>query len=357
VFSDAAGLTLNIDLDVGGRRGLQLGLIPGHWSLLAIYKEQTGAQLGSAIAIPLGGRIDFALVGLLSGPPPQLEHEQSWYAEGLLFPGGLISHLAGSLAWEHGPLRFSLVAAAAAGRWIGPGTFATLDMNLSAVLMDLDLMLGYCSPQYFTPEGDTGDLEWIVSARANRDFGAIRLTAACSKELSPLPPLPEAFRGTRDQLTAGIEILRKTATRRAWSLEGEAELQREWSEEGEENSRRCLGAAAALDWNVSGFSVGISEVRHGESELVRDVGVKVSHDPPWGKIELEAGYRQSPIPGLDLAAALDVTGEEKRFYILVGTEEVLPLRASADSLRAGDWLELFALRVGWETKSQWQFRR
>jgi hypothetical protein len=357
VFSEPPDLSLNIDLDVAARRGIQLGLIPGRWTVLCIYEKRIGAQLGSTIRIPLGRNLDLSLAGLLSSPPDRLGHEQSWYAEGPLFPGGLITHLAGSLTWDHDPLRLTLVAAAAAGRLVRPGTYLTVDMGLSASPVVLALLFGFCSPRYFTPEGDTGALEWIAAARADTDFGPIRLSAACSRELCPLPPFPDVFRGGRDQIDAGIEIVLRSAPRRLWSIEGEVALQRQWSAEGRESSFRCLEARSNLDWSAWSFAVGMSELRDGESESVRSIGMTVGHDPAWGKVELEAGYRLSPTPGFDLTAAFDATGEHKRFYIRVGTKGMVPAPALGDSLQAGDWLEHFTLKLGWEASTDWQFRR
>jgi hypothetical protein len=352
VFSEPPDLSLNIDLDVAARRGAQLSLIPGHWSLLCMYERQIGSQFGSAIAIPVGRSLNLTLTGLLSSPPDRLEQEGTWYAGGFPFPGGLITHMAGSLTWEHDPLRLTLVAAASAGRLVRPGTFFTFDMSLSAALADLSLLFGFCSPRFFTPEGDTGDLEWIGAARAERVFGPFQLSAAWSKELCPLHPFPEAFRGGRDRFDCRIQIVRGSAPRRVWSIGGEAGLQREWSAEGRENTLRRLETESTLDWRAWKFAAGMSELRDGESETVRDVRVRLGHDPEWGKIELEAGYRLGPIPGFDLTASFNVTGEKKRFYIRVGTKEVVP---------AGDWLELFTLRLGWEASREastvWQFQR
>lgn len=353
VFSDVPALSLNIDLDMSSRRGLQWQVVAGHWSLLGLYNEQSGAQLGSAIAVPFGRSIDCALVGLLSSPPERLE--DGWYSERPLFPGGLITHLAGSLAWEFDPLRICLAAAAAAGRRVPPGAFATLLIRLSAAPADLDLLLGNCSPQYFTPEGDSGDLEWIAAVRVARDFGALHLSAGYRKELSSLPSLPEGFRESRDQLEAGIQVNSRSASGRAWCIRGDAELQRGWSTAGQGSSLYRVEAGSTLDWRAWSFSFGVKEKWGGESERVGDVGVIVGCDPSWGEVEVEAGYRHSPIPGFDLAVALDAIGEDQRFYIRAGTEEVLPLCASGDSWR--DWLELFTLRLGWEAKSQWRSRR
>ena len=355
VFREPPGLSLNIDLDVGSRRGVQLGVIPGYWSLMALYRERTGAQFGSAISVPVGRNTELSLVGLLSRPPSSLEGERSWYARRPPFPGGLITHLAGRLAWEHRRLRFSLNAGASAGQWTGPGMFAVLDVSLSAAFLDLALLLGYCSPQFFTPEGDPGDLEWTAAARAERNFGPLHLSAACSKELCPLNPLPDTFRGGRDQFEGEIQITRKSRSRRVWSAEGQAAWQRRWSAEGQESSLLCLETGSGLDWGAWRLAVGSRESRDGESAPVRDARFTVVHDPGWGKIELEAGYQFSPVQGFELAAALDVSGEDKLLYIRIGTAEMLPLYPSGD--KAADWSEFFTLRLGWEASADCLFRR
>jgi hypothetical protein len=355
VFSDDLALSLNIDLDVSSRRGLQWQVVAGHWSLLGIYRDQIGAQLGSAIAIPFGRSIDCALVGLLSSPPEGLE--DGWYSERPLFPGGFISHLAGSLSWELDPLRIYLAAAAAAGQRIAPGSFATLLIRLSPAPVDLDLLLGHCSPQYFTPEGDSGDLEWIAAARVARDFGALHLSAACRKELFPLPPLPEGFRESRDQLEASIQVNSKSASGWAWCIRGDAEMQREWTTAGQGSSRYRVEAGSTLDWREWDFSFAVKEQWGRESERAGDAGIMVGCDPSWGEVELEAGYRYVSVSGFHLAAALEVAGEDKRFYLRLETEDLMPPPASADSLQAEDWLQLFSLRLGWEAKSRRKPRR
>jgi len=352
VFADAAGLALNIDLDVAGRRGLQLRVIPGHWDLIGVYKKRVGAQLGSVITLPFGRRTECTVVGLLSAPPDQLEDQQAWYAEDPLFPGGLISHLAGSLTVELDPLRLRLVAAASAGRLVGPRTFATLQLHRKAPPADLDLLLGYCSPRYFTPEGDCGDLQWLAAARVERRFGPLNFTAGWRKELPPLSPFPEAFLESRDQLSTGIEITRKTASGRSWSMEGDAELEREWSPVGEKTDRCSLDAGSTLDWSVWSFTVGMKEEWGGDGERFRDARLVVGCDPSWGEARVEAGYRLNPLAGFHLAAALEAVWEGRRIFIQLETEDVLPRPASGDGRPAEDWLQLFSLRVGWEAKSR-----
>jgi hypothetical protein len=353
VFAEPPELSLDIDLEVARRRGLQLSLIPGHWNLVCVYEQQIGAQLGSTIAISFGRGVDFALAGMLSSPPERIE--DGWYSDRPLFPGGLISHLAGSVSWQLDPFALALIAAASGGRCVAGGTLLTLNLSLSTAPADLSLIFGFCSPQYFTPEGDSGDLEWIAAARIERDFGALHLSGGCSRELLPLPPFPEGFRESRDCLEAGIQVNSGSTSDLGWCMRADADMRREWSTTGRESFRCDVEARSTLHWSAWSLTAGMSEAREGKSEPVRDIRIAFGHDPAWGRIELEVGYQQSPAPGLQLAAAFDAIGEDKRFYIRAGTEEVLPLCASGDNRK--DRLELFTLRLGWEAKCQWRSRQ
>jgi hypothetical protein len=353
VFTGSADLSLDIDLEVGSRKGVQLKVVPGHWSLLCTFKERTGAQFGSAIAVPFGNSFDCTMAGLLSAPPGRLEQEQSWYGQRPLFPGGLVSVLAGSLTWEHRPLRLFLAAAASAGQRVSPGAFFTLGMNLSAAPGDLALLLGYCSPGYFTPEGDKGDLEWIAAARATRDIGIVHLSAGLSRELNPLPPFPRGFRGGCDHLTAGIRIVSGSAARRLWSIDGDAEIRREWSEEGNEHAFACVQIGSTMDWGRWNAAGKASLQWGGDTGGIPAVLIVFIWDPGWGKIELGAGYRHGPRPGFDLTAAVEAKGEDKRLYFHLASKDPMSPNIRCSSWNAEDWLKLFSIRLGWEAS----FRR
>lgn len=352
VCSETAGLSLDIGLDVASRRGLQLQIIPGHWSLLGIYKKQIGVQVGSVIAVPLGRRIACTLIGLLSGPPERLKDDQPWYAEQSPFPGGLVCHVAGSLVWELDPVRFSLAAAGSGGQRLAPGTFTTLNAGLSTVPVDLDLLIGSCSLGYFTPEGDKGDLEWLVAARAKGELGALLISAAWRRELSPLSPFPGEFRDSRDRLDAGIQIDFQHTRGCSWTIRADAELEREWSSDGQGRCRRCLEAGSTLDWRLWTLSAGVEEQWREDREWGQDAWLEVGWDPFWGRARLKAGYRRSRISGVYLAGSLEAVGDGKRAYIRLETEDVLSSFAAEEARRGRDWLRMFALRVGWESETR-----
>jgi hypothetical protein len=134
-------------------------------------------------------------------------------------------------------------------------------------------------------------------------------------------------------------------------------MQREWSTAGQRCSRYRVKAGSTLDWRVWNFSFGVKEQWGRESERTGDARVVAGCDPSWGEVELEAGYRYGSVSGFHLAAALEVAGEDKRFYLRLETEDLIPPPTSADSLQTEDWLQLFSLRLGWEAKSRRKPRR
>jgi hypothetical protein len=359
VFTDPADLSLNIDLELASRRGMQLGVIPGHWNLFGLYRETAGVQLGSSVAVPIGPRVECAFVGLLSSPPAQLapDADGSWFAGDPAFPGGPISHLAGSLTWDLVRLHLHLVAAGSGGQRVAPGTLGTLQISWNGSGGELDLLLGRCSAGYFTPEGDIGEVQWMAAAQGNRDFGTVHLSAACRKEIDRLPVLPTAFRESRDRLTAGIGIRRPISHGCTLSIEEEASLDLLWSTSGTRGKELSLDGGTTLDWRLWRLELASEESWNSESGRLGQICLSIAHDPPWGQTRLEAGYRHGGISGFRLSAAVEAIGDGKRIYARLETREVLPLDAGSKGRQAEDWLQLFTLRVGWEAKSRRQSRR
>ena len=358
VFTDPADLSLNIDLEVASRRGIQLGVVPGHWNLFGLYRETAGVQLGSSVSVPVGPRVEGVLAGLLSSPPGQLEAESegSWYAEDPAFPGGLISHLAGSLTWDLPRLRLHLVAAASGGQRVAPGTLGTVQLSRSGSVSRLDLLLCYCSAGYFTPEGDIGEVQWVAAAREDWDLGALQLSAACRREIDRLPILPASFRASRDQLTAGIGIRQTVGRNCTLGIEGAASLDLLWSTDGTRGKELSLNGGTTLDWRMWRLELVSEESWDSEGGRLGRISLLVARDPPWGEARLEAGYLHGRISGFHLSAVVEAIGDGRRIYFRLATKDVLPPDAASSGWQAGDWLRLFTLRAGWEVESRRQSR-
>jgi hypothetical protein len=352
VFSDPAGLALDIDLDVASRKGAQLTLVPGHWHLFAVGRETAGVQLGTGLAIPFGRRVECELTGMLCAPPDGLSGSRDgpWYAEEPPFPGGLASHLAGSLSVDLSRARLYLVAAASGGRLAAPGSLGALHLSLAATCAELQLLIGHCSSAFVTPEGELGDLEWLLAARLDWEFGPARLRAGCRREIDRLPPLPAAFRQSRDRLNAGAELQWRAGSGCRLSVEADAGLELLWSSSGAADRKCRLEAQGSLDWRVWRLELGALESWQTAGKRLGQLCLSVARHPSWGKIDLGVGYQGGAETGFHLAAALEAIGEDKRLYLRGETRKVLSMDALAAGLSAADFLDFFDLRLGWEAE-------
>jgi hypothetical protein len=288
--------------------------------------------------------LQVATLGMISGPPDRLEQGEAWYADGSSYPGGVVAHLAASLGWRFDRLDVGIDAAASGGYWAAPGAFTTVHGSWRGLDTELDLLLGYCSSAYFTPEGDKGDLEWMAGVRGRRDVGALRFSAGWELELPPLPPFPQTFRESRNQLDAGILVCGKTKGGLACRLEGDTRFERQWSREGIGETCWELAAGATTDWRFWNFALFLKEQWGGDSQRHREVQLSIRRDPSWGEASLKAEFRHKPDPGLHLAAALETGTRGKLFFIRLETADVL------QSLEDRPWLS--NLKLGWEVKSK-----
>jgi hypothetical protein len=346
VFSEAADLSLNIDPDVACRRGARIALLPGHWNLFGTWGKQVDPQLGTTVAIPLGGLAEIGLAGLLSRPhgPQPHETDGSWYAERAVFPGGLLGHLAGSLAWERGALGLLLVLAGSGGRLAPPGALGYLKVSRSGAKGGLDLLLGWCGAGYYTPEGEEGAREWVAAAGARRELGSLLICADWRREIEHPPLLPAAFIESREELSGGVRFASRSSCVVDWSVNTEAGLEREWSREGEKEVRLSIEAGSSVEWGPWRFLIGMTEYWSGVSHELGELGFEFVRAAPWGKAGLESGYRFGRRIAFPLAVYLETAGEGRRLTIELAAEDALaPLQNSP---------ERTTLRLGWEAASR-----
>jgi hypothetical protein len=345
-FSQNARLCLDIDPDVGSRRGVELSLIPQHWSFFLLYKEAFGAQLGSAAALPIGSRAGCELVAMLSDPPGRLDHPAgpAWYPEMPPFPGGAVSHLAGSFILGSSRSSLRLLAAVSGGTRVGPGALVTLHAVRPGPRTELALLIGHCTAGFTTPEGDDGDLQWLAAARLRWDLRPFVLSATCRREISHTCVLSSPFRESRERLAAEIEWFRRMGPGCALIVESCALVQLHRAASGQVDEECCLEAGATLRRRGVEISAGASvgwgpeRPRGGLTEL----RLLLARDLRWGEIGLETKYRSGPDPGFWAAACLELVEKNRRFHARLESRRPLepPLR------------ELFSISLGWETKSR-----
>ncbi|MBN2552426.1 MAG: hypothetical protein JXB06_06635 [Spirochaetales bacterium] len=343
VFTESAGIALDIDLDVASRKGVQLILVPGHWRLFGTGREASRVQLGSGLAIPFGRRVGCELVGMVSAAPEGLPDplDGPWYQAEPPFPGGLVSHLAGSLSVELDRARLLLVAAASGGRFATSGSLCALHLSLEAPRAGLELLTGHCSSGFATPEGEWARLEWLLAARADWESGPARLDAGFRREIERPPLLPEGFRCSRDRLSGGAGFQWPTGGGCLLGVGADAVLELLWSSRGSGDRKCRLEVPASLEWCSWSLELAAVGSRQTAGRRTGQLRLSAAHRPSWGKIDLEVAYQGGEESGFHLAAALEAVGEGKRLYLRGETRKALSLE---------DLTDYFTLRLGWEAE-------
>ncbi len=355
VFSESTDITLDIDLDIGSRIGIVLGAVPRHWEWFLLYKEDVGAQVGSLIAFSFGQRVGFEFLGLLSNPSDRLRGggDESWFVDPSPFAGGLLSHLAGSFAFDLQPVSLYLSAAVSAGQRVLPGGVYSLCATWPGRRSDIVLLIGYCSDHFFTPEGRSGDLQWIFATRLVWNCRSTLLFGSYRKEISRAPTFPAAFRESCDLFALGTEVTRRITSRCLLHLQADAEMEWNWSSSGFPEQGICLDGNGTLDWYLVELAAGMAAEWDSENGWERDLKLLCALNPVWGSVELEMNLRSRQTLGWHLAADVELKGEAKRLYARVETRQVLPFKRPEQDHGGIDFFDLLSICIGWEAETTW----
>jgi hypothetical protein len=377
VFSRAADLALDIDLDVGSRSGLELSLIPEHWSVFGIHKETVGVQVGSVAVIALGPGMACELVGMLSEAEGRAEEDEdgSWYNEEAPFPGGLLSHVAGAMIFDRRGLNLNVQAALSGGKRIGPGLSGTVLTAWTGSRTELALLIGYCSPGFVTPEGQGTDLEWNAAARMQWARTPVELIGEYRKEIARPRLLGAAFRESRDRFAAQGKLCRRIGPSCFLDIESEGEVELVWPSSGTLQEEYELDARGTLGWKRRDrqggqrreqwldrqrgqrrdqwrVSLGVNQTWGSEIKGLGEVGIGVACDSSWGEIDVELEYQSCPMPGWYLDATADLGKNDTRVYLRVNSRKAVPCPAAAAESHKAEFLELFSISLGWQAESR-----
>jgi hypothetical protein len=349
VFSETAGLALDIGMDMTSRRGVQLALVPRYWSVFATSKEAGQPQLGTGVVVPFAGQSIGELVALLCAPLQQGgdDADDPWYMDEPLYPGGSLTHLSGSFTCNRPPLNFRMTTAISAGQRVIPSTLSTLHVNWKGSPNDISLLLGHCGPSYFNPEGEGSDLQWLASLRASRDLGPLSLHGSYRREIAPPSMLPTELRESMDRFGAGVQIKKRIDPRCILRTECDAQMQLRRLSEGAVEEELGLDAEGWLDWRHWRVTAGTQLKGGYDSEQLCHTYLAIAHTPPWGTAELRVKYHFSPEPDLDMYGDVEVKGRDKRIYLRL--ECKIPL--SNPNAEKAHLLELFSFCLGWETQT------
>lgn len=311
--------------------------------------------MGSLVTMSFGGRTGFQFLGLLSNPSDQLRGggEESWFVDPPPFAGGLLSHLAGSFAFDLQPVSLYLSAAVSGAQRVLPGAVYSLRATWTGRRSEIILLIGHCTDHFFTPEGRSGDLQWIFAVRLGWNWRCSRLFGSYRKEISRLPLIPAPFRESRDLITLGAVITRRAASRCLLHLQADAEMEWRWSSSDFPEHRLCLEGGGTLDWHLWELSAGMAAEWCSENGWESDLRLLWALDPVWGRVELEMELQSRPTLGWHLSADVELKGEAKRLYARVETRRVLPFRRPEQDHGGLDFFDLLSLCIGWEAETTW----
>ena len=360
VFTQEAALSLDVDMEIGSRRGLQLMIVPGTWSLFALsrsVKPQDGEprlheplQIGTAALIQVAPWLGCELLGILSAAPGSERQHEAWYPQQPMFPAGTIVHAAGTLRLDLPTIRILAAAAASGSLLVAPGGLMNFRLVWAGSRSELSALLGYCSPDFLTPEGSWCDLVWLADGHVELELDPLCLSAWYRRRIPRQPALPAAFRPCVDQLGAGADL--DIRIRPDWRVRFDAQARGEVSRETDGPACKEIGveAAASLGRSMWTLALELAGKRNSELGWAAEADLSFVHRPFWGRVEIEAGCRGGAHPGYHAAAAVEVEAANGRLYVRMNRENAVPPGWSAENI--GEQLRLFTLRLGWEVKTK-----
>jgi hypothetical protein len=353
VFRERTDISLDAGLEPAGRRTVALSLVPEHLELFFLHREEAGAQAGGTLRLERADRLRLELLGLLSGPPAELEEETSgagepWFADTAPFPGGLLGHLGGSLAFALERLSLHLAAAASGGERVSPGLLGSLRLACRSSGAELACLLAACSEGYFTPEGRPGELRYKMGLRLDwQPRSACDLYGELGREIARAPLEPGAFLDSRDRLAAGGKARLDLGPARALLLRAEVEGLTGWACGGRLSSENCLEFRSALEIERVEVGIGTEARWRRQSGWEGCLDLDCAWKPARARIGLEAGFAFAPQPGWGASVDLEIGGRDRRIYLQLETAEILPFERIDHAWLEDGPLELFSLCLGW----------
>lgn len=160
VFTEKSDFRLDGSFSGGSRRGCIIEPLPDRLGLFLWEGEGLPSKVGAFAALRPVSRLQLESIFLTTGGCRAEPHSDQWFAERALFPGGRLHHLGGRINWQTPLLHIYSSLVACGGERLMPGYFVNLDLRLKNRFFPLELLMGCCSADYFTPDGEIID-DWL----------------------------------------------------------------------------------------------------------------------------------------------------------------------------------------------------
>lgn len=160
VFTEKSDFRLDCSFSGGSRWGCIIEPLPDRLGFFLWEGEGRPSKVGVFTALSPAKSLQIEGIYLATENYQAESHSEQWFSERAPFPGGRLYHLGGRINWQTPLLHIYSSLAACGGERLMPGYFVNLDLRFKNRSFPLELLMGCCSADYFTPDGEIVD-EWI----------------------------------------------------------------------------------------------------------------------------------------------------------------------------------------------------
>ena len=361
VFSERSGFRLDCSFSGGSRRGFVIEPLPDKLGLFLWEGEGLPSKVGAFAELsPVSGlQLEGIILTMTTEGFRAEPQSDQWFSERALFPGGRLHHLGGRVNWQTPLLHIYSSLVACGGEGLMPGYFINLDLRLKNRFFPLELLMGYCSADYFTPDGEIID-DWLR-------FGAESEYSLSGSAVISLTYQRKVLHGLHGQrYLPGWESLGFSAKKEfkpgqevTITVESGATGKIDYDEKG--GKAKSLASEAALGFSIAGGELkGYFSSEWGEEELPeKKFYLKGSRRSENAFLTLEWRTFFKEAFSYSLLLEIEVKGSSKagsstagsrRFYLKGGLEE-LPAEEWRFLMSGPLPFDNFFLKIGWEAEN------
>ena len=357
VWRENTDLRLDASFTGGSWKGVLVEAVPEALGLFLLRGRRRPLSYGGFLKLRAGKSLLLEALMVASNPPADGLAED-WFAPEPPFPGGRLLLLGGKLAFSAPPLGAFVLAARSSGAAVPQGGWALFGAAYERRGMMLDLLLGGCSREYRSPDGEaSGDL-FTAGLSLKLPLGeTLRLGGKAQRTLGRPPALPRDLPPLREEacflgqaalplgrrwqmrLEAGAQLKREVAPSGRQETELTGELWGERRSEGPQADGTRFGAQPAC---AGSWGLGLSCRQAVAGWRLRENTVSLNGFYAWSEARFSWQLERSS--AARSAASLRLEGElrrsKTRLYLRLGGGE----QAASASPR-------FFLTLGWEARS------
>ena len=361
VFTEKSDFRLDGSFSGGSRRGCVIEPLPKRLGVFLWEGEGLPSKVGAFAALrPVSHlQLESIFLTMAAGGFQAEPHSDQWFSERAPFPGGRIHHLGGRVNWQTPLLHIYSSLAACGGERLMPGYFVNLDLRLQNRFFPLELLMGCCSADYFTPDGEIID-DWLR-------FGVeseYSLSGSAAISLTYQRKIMHGLHGRRylpgwQSLGFSAEKEFKPGQEVTITLESAATGKIDYDEYGVKE--KSLACETALGFSAAGRELsGCFSGEWGEEELPeKKLYLKASSRSENTFLALEWRTFFKEAVSHSLLLEIEVKGSSKTGPPTAGSRRFY-LKGGIEKLPAEEWRFLttgpllfdnFFLKIGWEAEN------